>query len=97
MQENTTNAYGTVDGRPDTLAAAPRPYQGEQAMNQPTTLRVENLMRPLAIRQLNHGYIIEVGCQAFAIESASNLIAKLAEYIADPTATEMKWRDGKLF
>lgn len=52
---------------------------------------------PITIKQLNYGYIIEVGCQTFAIESASLLIAKLSEYISNPGETEKKWNDGKLF
>ena len=99
MQESTTNAYAAGmarDNRPEELVQAPRPYQGDQAMA-PTQPKEENTMRPLAIRQLNHGYVIEVGCQTFAIESPATLIAKLAEYITNPAATENRWREGKLF
>jgi hypothetical protein len=57
----------------------------------------ENTIRAISIRQLSHGYIVEVGCQTFAIESASTLIAKLSEYILNPNFTESKHREGKLF
>ncbi len=63
----------------------------------PMQLKEENIIRSINIRQLSHGYIIEVGCQTFAIESASTLIAKLSEYILNPNATESKHREGKLF
>lgn len=56
-----------------------------------------NYMRTVSIRQLDHGYIVEVGCQAFAIENATSLIAKLSEYILAPQETEQKWVEGKLF
>jgi hypothetical protein len=56
-----------------------------------------NTIRTIQINQINHGYIVQVGCQTFAIESPSNLIAKLAEYINNPAATEEKLNQGKLF
>lgn len=97
MSENTTNAYATVSGNPESLTAAPRPYQGEQAMA-PLSLKQENIIKQIGIRQLSgHGYVVDVGCQTFAIESSSQLIAKLVEYITNPLATEVKWQEGKLF
>jgi hypothetical protein len=56
----------------------------------------ENHIRQILIRQLNHGYIVEVGCQVLAIESASKLISLFAEYVNNPVATEAKHRSGKL-
>lgn len=76
----------------------PRQYAGEIATPMPAlALESRNVMRSLAIRQLDYGYMVEVGCQVFAIESASVLIAKLSEYILNPAATEAKYREGKLF
>lgn len=56
----------------------------------------ENHIRSISIRQLNYGYVVEVGCQTLAIENSSKLIALFAEYVADPFATEQKYREGKL-
>ena len=70
----------------------PRPYHGEEAI-----APRENVIRPICIRQLSHGYLVEIGCQTFAIESASALIAKFSEYILNPLATEAKHKEGKLF
>lgn len=56
-----------------------------------------NTIRDMQITQLNHGYVIAVGCQRFAIENSSTLIAKLSEYILNPAETEQKWNDKKLF
>ena len=56
-----------------------------------------NTMREVSIRQLSHGYMVVVGCQTFAIETSSDLIAKLSEYILNPAATEQKWEEKKLF
>lgn len=63
----------------------------------PNEAVIENKIRQIGIRQLNHGYIIDVGCQTFAIEKPSDLIAKLSEYINAPAETEKKWQEGKLF
>lgn len=56
-----------------------------------------NTIRPIRIEQLSHGYVVQVGCQNFAIESASMLIAKLSEYILNPAETESKHEQGKFF
>lgn len=56
----------------------------------------EHIIKAISIRQLNHGYVVEVGCQTLAIESSSKLIALFAEYVTNPVATEQKYREGKL-
>lgn len=77
-------------GRPESINER---YSGEVMAPRPIE---ENHIRSISIRQLNHGYVVEVGCQTLAIESSSKLIALFAEYVADPFATEQKYRDGKL-
>jgi hypothetical protein len=75
-----------------------RPQQPQGYIGDPMpTPWVPNTIRDIVITQLSHGYIVRVGCQSFAIESASTLIAKLAEYINNPADTETKWNDKKLF
>lgn len=54
-------------------------------------------IRELQIRQLDHGYMVVVGCQTFAIESKVTLLTRLIDYINDPGAAEEKWAEGKLF
>jgi hypothetical protein len=83
----TAGQVAPVDGRP-------YPNTGEPMA--PNRLIEENNIRTISIRQLNHGYIVEVGCQTLAIESSSKLIALFAEYVANPQATEYKYREGKL-
>ena len=56
-----------------------------------------NEIRQINIEGLNHGYIVRVGCQTFAIETKAQLIAHLSAYIQEPALTEKKWFDGKLF
>lgn len=75
--------------------ASTRQYLGETIT--PPTQPAQNVIRPIMIRQLNHGYTVEVGCQTFAIESASTLIAKLSEYILNPSETERKWIEERKF
>ena len=57
----------------------------------------ENTMRHLKIIQQDYGYCVEVGCSTIAIESKETLIRVLTEYINDPSLTEKKFREGKLF
>lgn len=64
---------------------------------QPMAPTPSNTIREISIRQLSHGYMVQVGCQTFAIETPSALITKLSEYILNPTATERKWDKGVLF
>jgi hypothetical protein len=54
-------------------------------------------MRAFTVQPLDHGYVIQVGCNSFAIESKERLIEKLAAYITDPAGTEMKWQNKTLF
>lgn len=57
----------------------------------------QNDYRNLNIRALNSGFIVEVGCHTFAIESKESLIDKITQYITNPKATERKWFKGELF
>lgn len=90
-QTATPQAYTPSDGQ----------VYGTRSMGEitqePTRPIEENKIRPIVIRQLSHGYVVEAGCQTFAIENASTLIAKLTEYLLNPATTEEKHREGKLF
>lgn len=61
------------------------------------TLRPWSHMRSVKIDQVNHGYMVQVGCQTLAIESKERLIEKLIAYINNPQETEEKYNQGKLF
>jgi hypothetical protein len=63
----------------------------------PIQAPLKRKVRDIKIRQLDHGYVVEIGCQEFAVEYASTLIAKFSEYILSPGETEEKWAEGKLF
>lgn len=58
--------------------------------------RAPNLARPIQIEQLNHGYIVTVGCQKFAIENREALLHRLASYLSNPEQIEREWQSGKL-
>ena len=52
--------------------------------------------REINIRPLNHGYVVNVGCQTFAIESVEKLISNLEKYLHSPIETEKEWFSGNL-
>jgi hypothetical protein len=52
-------------------------------------------IRQINIKQLSLGYIVQVGCQEFAIETSEKLLVGLATYLKDPQGTEKAWFDGK--
>jgi len=79
---------GTVCEQRNELRREPTPCVGEDRLNK---------LRPINIEELNHGYVVRVGCHTFAIENKSQLIVQLSAYIQEPALTEKKWFDGKLF
>ena len=50
-----------------------------------------NQARRVEINQVNHGYIVNVGCQTLVFENMDTLIEKLTAYLKDPNAVEKKW------
>jgi hypothetical protein len=50
----------------------------------------------IAIRQIDHGYLVEVGCKTFAIETSTRLITLLSTYLLQPAATQKQYEQGKL-
>lgn len=75
------------------VTPAPENYGGQMVAPIPSKPR----MRSIQIDALDHGFIVQVGCQRFAIEDKGTLIGKLSEYINNPDATETKYNEGKLF
>lgn len=47
--------------------------------------------RRIEIDPLDYGYVVRVGCQTCAIESKSDLIKHLTEYLSDPLKVEEKY------
>ena len=53
--------------------------------------------REINIQSLDYGYIVNVGCQSYAIEGIEKLITNLEAYLKDPNMVERKWfKDRKL-
>ena len=51
----------------------------------------ENKIRNTTIRQLNSGYVVEVGCHSFAFSTKEEMNEKLLGYINFPAETEERW------
>lgn len=47
------------------------------------------------IEQLDHGYIVRVGCKSFAIETKEKLIIRLAAYLSDVPGVTKDFFDKK--
>ena len=79
-------------------------YAGESQINRPVE-RLRNDPQPLTsasqareinIRPLNHGYVVNIGCQTFAIESVEKLVSNLEKYLNSPIEIEKEWFSGNL-
>lgn len=86
---------GNCINEPDPIERTLGDIKGGMAAQIRVTL--PQAMRDISIHELSHGYVVTVGCQSFAIESSTSLVARLAEYINNPAATEQKWHERKLF
>ena len=47
------------------------------------------------INPLDYGYMIEVGCQRFAIENVETLITKVSAYLRNPQEVITQWNESK--
>jgi hypothetical protein len=68
------------------------PNEGHSDVAQPRSN--SNRAKQITIEQVDHGYIVKIGCQTIAIESAKKLGQKLTEYLKDPNGAEKKWFSG---
>jgi len=57
----------------------------------------KNRIKDTRIEELSRGFVVRVGCQAFAFSTKDELLDRLFEYIRDPDKTEAKWNNGNLF
>lgn len=67
----------------------PQPQQPMQTTEKPRIYSI-------TLRQLDHGYIVQVGCKDFAIETPEKLSGLLAAYLANPEEIQKKYFEGKL-
>ena len=68
----------------------------ERLRNDPQPLAAATQAREINIRPLNHGYVVNIGCQTFAIESVDKLVSNLEKYLNSPIETEKEWFSGNL-
>lgn len=54
------------------------------------------IVKQIKIQSLNHGFIVTVGCQQFAIEDRLKLINLLSMYLANPKETERQYFQNTL-
>ena len=55
---------------------------------------VRETRNAICIDPLNHGYIVVIGCQRFAIEDKGKLLLHLEKYLSDPSKIESLWLSG---
>jgi hypothetical protein len=56
-----------------------------------------NKIRELNLREVNRGYIVNVGCHTFAISTKEELLPLLTQYINEPSLIEERWFSDNLF
>lgn len=84
----------------DCCANSARPYGGdccradEPMMESEYPRRVK--AREIRIQPMDHGYVINVGCQSFVFETAEKMIKNLDAYLADPEGVEKAWLSNTL-
>jgi hypothetical protein len=49
------------------------------------------------IRQVNNGFIVQLGCQSFVFETFDKMFKYLKMYFEDPNGTETKFHKNELF
>ena len=76
-------------------AVEPEEYHQARTMAQ----REENPLAPyeVNIKQVNNGFIVNVGCQTFAFESFEKLSKYMGMYFENPTEVTSKHWKGELF
>ena len=70
--------------------------QIERLRNAPIPEGQSAQAREINIRPLNYGYVVNIGCQMFAIESVEKLISNLEKYLNSPNESEKEWFSGNL-
>lgn len=72
-----------------------RPSQECCITPEPRPMLDEQPRRQIRINTMNYGYVVEIGCQSFAIETKEQLVKKLSAYIMDPAGVEKAWFETK--
>ncbi len=91
---STSENYGEIR---DCEAQSTNDNYYNRVENLPVPPRDSNKTRQIIINEVNRGYVVQIGCHTFAIETAATLISKLSQYINEPDKTEAKWFNKELF
>lgn len=97
---NEDNCCGAVTEAPRSEALRSEAPRNTRSIPDAPTLQAPTA-KEIVIRPLNHGYVITVGCQSFAIENAFKLSGLLLAYLRDPVEVEKAWmtnnKESKFF
>lgn len=63
----------------------------------PSPIMHHEKMREINIREVNKGFILNIGCHTFAFTKTSDFIPELTKYLTNPQETEKDWFSGDLF
>lgn len=84
----------------DQDCCAAKPYYDGGAVccdgNPEPAYKEKQIAREVNIQPLNHGFVVRVGCQTFAFESAEKMMSHLNAYLKNPKKVEHLWRSGEL-
>ena|ERR1700761_525743 len=94
--------YGTADGsarhpQPDMgMGMGPRQQLATGNAEASPPLQSQNVARVVQIEPVNHGFLVTINCQKFAVESKEALLHRLGLYLSNPGQVEQDWMSGKI-
>ena len=105
LQEAVTEIINMNDGMEDVCENGPT--NNEDYLVSGTVEQTEAYLSPdlapglapyeVIIKQVNNGFIVNVGCQTFAFESIDKLSGYMKEYFNDPQGIAERHFKGELF
>jgi len=66
---------------------------GTFGMGNPSLPKIK--MRDVIIKEMDHGFLVKIGCQTLCIESPKTLLKALKKYMKDPDAVENQHMSGE--
>ena len=58
--------------------------------------RIPTPLREIRITPLNYGFVVNIGCQSFAMEDRLMMIEKLNAYLENPAIAQENWLQRKV-
>lgn len=78
------------------LCTAPTPSNSYGCTPAPPAPCGVDRIKEIRIQQVDHGYIVNVGCQTFAVESIKRLVKNIEKYLESPDEIEKAWMSKSL-